>query len=280
MKTLLPDYSVIQITGKDARDFLHRQLSNHINGLSSHQACWATYNTAQGRVFADCYVIADENDVFWMIVAQDLAFPIIERLRKYIMRSQVVLELAENWRVAGTLPEEKNLFRLPENSKAYLPCVQKDSVLNITLLHGGILSVAPMQNLPSYDAECEHQWRLWEMQNGFAHIQAATSEKCVAQMLNYHRLGAIHFQKGCYPGQEIIARSQYRGSVKRGLVLAKADVILPIGDSIDDAEEKSIGCVMQSLKTHSGSLNLCVVKNEAQNLSVNQIPLEVEKTFS
>ena len=278
MKTLLPDYSVIQITGKDARDFLHRQLSNHINGLSLHQACWATYNTAQGRVFADCYMIADENDVFWMIVAQDLAFPIIERLRKYIMRSQVVLELAENWRVAGTLPEQKNLFRLPENSEAYLPCVQKDGTLNITLLHGGILSISPMQT--AYDAESEHQWRLWEMQNGFAHIQAATSEKCVAQMLNYHRLGAIHFQKGCYPGQEIIARAQYRGSVKRGLILAKADVILPIGDSIDDAEEKSIGCVMQSLKTHSGSLNLCVVKNEAQNLSVNQIPLEVEKTFS
>ena len=69
--------------------------------------------------------------------------------------------------------------------------------------------------LPAHDAAAENAWKLHEIRSGYPWISAATKESCVAQMLNQHTIGGVHFKKGCYPGQEIIARAQYRGQVKR-----------------------------------------------------------------
>ena len=119
--------------------------------------------------------------------------------------------------------------------------------------------MAPKSDLPAHDAAAESAWNRHEILCGYPWISAATSETCVAQMLNQHTIGGVHFRKGCYPGQEIIARAQYRGQVKRGLVVAENAVPQPAGAPVQDAQQAEAGIVINQ----SGSLHLLVVKHAA-----------------
>ncbi|MDO5696304.1 MAG: hypothetical protein Q4P30_06095, partial [Eubacteriales bacterium] len=83
---------------------------------------------------------------------------------------------------------------------------------------------------------------------------------CVAQMLLWDRLGGIHFNKGCYPGQEVIARAHYRGGVKRGPALIHADSMLASGEAVMNEKGENVGIIMHSADDVSGSLNLAVIK--------------------
>ncbi|WP_230479156.1 YgfZ/GcvT domain-containing protein, partial [Kingella kingae] len=109
----------------------------------------------------------------------------------------------------------------------------------------------------AHDAAAEQMWNVHEIACGYPWISAATSETCVAQMLNQHKISGVHFRKGCYPGQEIIARAQYRGQVKRGLAVARNAVSQNAGAEVQDAAGAEAGIVINS----AGSLHLLVVKH-------------------
>ncbi|MBR7001570.1 MAG: folate-binding protein YgfZ [Neisseriaceae bacterium] len=278
IESLLPTLGVLRFSGKDARQFLHNQLSNDIQNLQQNQACYASYNTPQGRVTATMIVVP-QNDDLLMIVAGDLLETLQKRLTMFVLRSQVKIEMADHLGVAFRLPETVSPFVLPDTPLITHFAVETEGsgCLKLLLPHGGALLLGEKSALPPFDENAVQQWQTFEIQSGFAWITAATSNLFVAQMLNLHRLGGIHFKKGCYVGQEVIARSQYIGQVKRGLAVYQSPNPLSAGDEILNNENNVVGNMVSVV----GNLNLCVIKHAAieQILHIGDTKLSFVKSF-
>ena len=213
----LPFFGLIRVSGEDRASFLHGQLSNHIEGLAEGEACYATYNTPKGRVIANMLVFNCGEDLL-LLTAADLVEALCKRLRMFVLRAKAVFEPLPGYGAAGRLNEGATALPAAEPHLSF-PFAVSDGLIECTLPHGGTLLAGEKDKLPAYDAEAENAWQLHEIRSGYPWISEATKESCVAQMLNQHTIGGVHFKKGCYPGQEIIARAQYRGQVKRGLAV-------------------------------------------------------------
>lgn len=277
--SLLPFFGVVRISGEDRSTFLHGQLSNHIENLTPGLAGYATYNTPKGRVIADMIVIARENELL-LLMAQDLVEKTVKRLRMFVLRAKVQFEILEDWGVAGET--ETGLPALPaETPQHAFPHTLADGIITLPLPHGGRLKIGETAKLPAFDEQGEQAWRTHEILSGYAWICADTSETAVAQMLNQHTIGGVHFKKGCYPGQEIIARAQYRGQVKRGLALLQTAAAQPACSTVEDADGNEAGIVLNSVADGTHALNLAVIKHAAAEtaLSIQGRPAEVVQTF-
>lgn len=261
MKTLLPFFGVVRVSGEDRQTFLHGQLSNDINNLQTGQACYATYNTPKGRVIANMIVVNRGGDLL-LIMAQDLLEATVKRLRMFVLRAKVVFEILEDYAVDAELEASAEPLAAQQLNLAFATQQDSDGICSIALPHGGILRIAPETALPPYDAAAESAWRLHEIRSGYPWICAATKETAVAQMLNQHIIGGVHFKKGCYPGQEIIARAQYRGQVKRGLAVLSGNSAVEAGTLLT-ADGEETGIVLDSVQDSENFTALAVIKFSA-----------------
>ncbi|HEZ1771123.1 TPA: folate-binding protein YgfZ [Neisseria meningitidis] len=261
MKTLLPFFGVVRVSGEDRQTFLHGQLSNDINNLQTGQACYATYNTPKGRVIANMIVVNRGGDLL-LIMAQDLLEATVKRLRMFVLRAKAVFEILEDYAVGAELEASAEPLAAQEPNLAFATQQDSDGICSIALPHGGILRIAPETALPPYDAAAESAWRLHEIRSGYPWICAATKETAVAQMLNQHIIGGVHFKKGCYPGQEIIARAQYRGQVKRGLAVLSGNSAVEAGTLLT-ADGEEAGIVLDSVQDSENFTALTVIKFSA-----------------
>ena len=258
--SLLPFFGVIRVSGDDRASFLHGQLSNHIEALTANQACYATYNTPKGRVIANMLVINRGNDLL-LITAADMVEALVKRLRMFVMRAKVIFEPLDSFAVAGELANNTSAQPATEPHLTFDAKIS-NGLCRINLPHSGILLVGEQSTLPAHDAAAENAWNSHEILSGYPWICAATKETCVAQMLNQHTIGGVHFKKGCYPGQEIIARAQYRGQVKRGLTVLAGSSLETAGIAIQNNGEE-VGLVINSALTAEGSISLAVIKHSA-----------------
>lgn len=261
MKTLLPFFGVVRVSGEDRQTFLHGQLSNDINHLQTGQACYATYNTPKGRVIANMIVVNRGGDLL-LIMAQDLLEATVKRLRMFVLHAKAVFEILEDYAVGAELEASAEPLAAQEPNLAFATQQDSDGICSIALPHGGILRIAPETALPPYDAAAESAWRLHEIRSGYPWICAATKETAVAQMLNQHIIGGVHFKKGCYPGQEIIARAQYRGQVKRGLAVLSGNSAVEAGTLLT-ADGEEAGIVLDSVQDSENFTALTVIKFSA-----------------
>lgn len=259
MQSTLPFFGVVRVSGEDRAVFLHNQLSNHIEGLSENQACYATYNTPKGRVIANMLVVNRGEDIL-LLMAADLVEKTVKRLRMFVLRAKVVFETLPDFAVAAELADSAP--QPASEPQLTFAAPAENGISRINLPHGGAMLVGQSDLLPAYDAAAENAWNLHEIQSGYPWISEATTETCVAQMLNQHIIGGVHFKKGCYPGQEIIARAQYRGQVKRGLAVLAADVQETAGVGVL-LEGEDAGIIINTAQTGQGSLNLAVIKHSA-----------------
>ena len=264
----LPFFGIIRVSGDDRAAFLHNQLSNDVNHLPIGSACLATYNSPKGRVLANVLVMNRGHDIL-LVTAADLCDALLKRLRLFVLRSQVVLEKMPDWAVAGCCSVDETDPQIPGQTQHVLATEQQQDVWCITLPNGDIMMLGNTASLPAYTEKNALMWYCHQIQNGQPWINAASSETCVAQMLNQHLLGAIHFKKGCYPGQEIIARAQYRGQVKRGLVLVDAAGILQEGEAIFNDQQEEVGIIINQAPQANGSLGLAVMKYGAIGLPLH-----------
>ena len=169
--------------------------------------------------------------------------------------------------MASQLSDSINILPTHEPHHCF-PAPIINHIIHVQLPHGGILLIGEITQLPAYQASSEQAWQQHEILNGYPWISAATTETAVAQMLNQHIIGGIHFKKGCYPGQEIIARAQYRGQVKRGLAILNASSLSDIGTLLYTNEEES-GIIINSCLTETGHIYLAVIKHSAANTALH-----------
>ena len=275
----LPFFGLIRVSGEDRASFLHGQLSNHIEALAEGEACYATYNTPKGRVIANM-IVANTGGELLLVLASDLAEAVVKRLRMFVLRAKVSFEILENHGAAGRLPDGTVPQPAAEPQLSF-PFHLSDGLIEIPLPHGGMFLTGETAALPAHDAAAENAWKLHEIRSGYPWISAATKESCVAQMLNQHTIGGVHFKKGCYPGQEIIARAQYRGQVKRGLAVLSGSSLEAAGIAVlqDGAEA---GIIINTACTAEGSLSLAVIKHSAAAAPLTDAdgnPLQQQQLF-
>ncbi len=223
----LPFWGLMQASGADAASFLHGQLSNDVNRLDARQARLAGYCNAQGRMLASLIVARRDADTIWLLCAADLLPATLKRLSMFVLRAKATLSDASAGRVVLGLAGEvaqTHLGRVLGQAPAADAWSRHDlgAGLVVRLPDAGLprwLWVGPADEAVALEAALPAlsttTWDRLDITAGVAPVQAATSGLFVPQMLNYELVGGVDFKKGCYPGQEIVARSQYLGKLKR-----------------------------------------------------------------
>jgi len=227
----LPDWGLILVEGPDASSFLQGQLTNSVLGLSptssgaiaqgSSAARLTGYCTAKGRLLASAWISlhsAPSVTQYALFVSRDLAAVFAKRLSMFVLRSKVaVRDVSEDWPVYGTMePIEQLLTHLPADAIALAMQTPADTNSAKRIVFTSQMTVNAQFNA--------NEWNAAEVASGIPRILAATQDQFVPQMVNLESVGGVDFKKGCYPGQEVVARSQYRGAIKRRLFLAKAQI--------------------------------------------------------
>jgi tRNA-modifying protein YgfZ len=224
IKSLTP----IVISGSDARTFLQGQLSNDLQKLTPQRALLAGCHSAHGRVQAIATLLERDGSII-LLVATSMANRLMTRLRRFVLRCKVTLTQEPDYvLVPLTGAQAQDLAGCPlETSGAYATRGE----LTLLCWWGGderYLSIAPRGAVRSTpDALEDLRWRRADIAAGIPHVYPETHEIFVAQMLNLDLLGGLSFEKGCYSGQEIIARTHYRGLIKRRMMRFAADCVVP-----------------------------------------------------
>ncbi|HEY2463201.1 MAG TPA: hypothetical protein VGI32_04020 [Steroidobacteraceae bacterium] len=211
----LAHLGILRFSGADALSFLQGQLSNDTQQLTASTPVLAAYSTAQGRVLALIYLLPHSSGAI-AILPREILEPTMERMRKFILRAKVRIEDA-----ADTLLVAGQFGATPQDDSRY---VEQDGIGMAPVGHDANRRwiIGPPEKIAApADAaaarQIENEWRLADIRAGLPQVYAATSEAFVAQMLNLDLLDGISFSKGCYTGQEIIARTQHLGRIKRRL---------------------------------------------------------------
>lgn len=200
----------------DARTFLHGQLSNDLMALGADQAHWTAYCSAKGRMLAGFLAWHDADGSIMLACDNSLVPALIKRLRMFVLRAKVVIEDAgAAFRLLGVMgdPQGPAPFAVRHEGPATLVGLPSVDGSSRALLVEPIYAASPA----STD---ESAWNTGMIRAGESWITAATQEQFVPQMVNFDALGGINFKKGCYPGQEVVARAHYRGAVKRRMYRA------------------------------------------------------------
>jgi tRNA-modifying protein YgfZ len=233
---LLAYLGILRFVGPDSLSFLQGQVSNDTRLLAQGRSLLAAYSSPQGRVLALMRILPHSGGVI-AILPRELVVPTMEALRKFVLRAKVKIEDAgDALRIVGVHGAhrlESAGLAAPPSSMAYAEphdlgvaavngdpgrywVIGSEEKLSQRGLGGGMVSAE----------QIERDWRLADIRAGLPQIYLATREAFVAQMLNLDLLDGISFTKGCYTGQEIIARTQHRGRIKRRLYRLR----LPAGE--------------------------------------------------
>jgi folate-binding protein YgfZ len=223
----LPHLGLLRFTGPDALSFLQGQVSNDTRRLSVGDPLLAAYSSPQGRVLAVMHLLPHSSGVA-AILPRELVPPTLDRLRKFVLRAKVQMEDAgDALQVSGhhgTHAVRGAGLAVPRNGQGYVEQdgigvgrVTQDSDRYWVIGAAGKLAEHRLAGESAQADRIEHDWRLADIRDGMPQIYLGTAEAFVAQMLNLDLLDGISFSKGCYTGQEIIARTQHLGRIKRRL---------------------------------------------------------------
>ena len=239
----LPAWGVIRAQGADAPKFLHGQLTQDFSLLGQDQARLAAFCSPKGRMLSSFVGIKVAADDVLLVCPADTLAAMLKRLSMFVMRAQCRLSDASAdwsvWGVAGEPASGPNLAPSPWQ----VARAQEQMWVRLYPAAGmqRALVLAPAGS--AAPAGPALRWAVWdwlEVRSAVVPVTAALSEALVPQMLNYESVGGVNFKKGCYPGQEVVARSQFRGTLKRRAHLFHSDSALAVGSEVfhsDDAEQ-------------------------------------------
>ena len=235
----LPQWGVIQAQGEDAANFLHNQLSNDVLLLPVGQSRLAAFCSAKGRMQASFIVIKTAPDTVLLVMSLDLLAQTLKRLTMFVLRAKVKMSDATGqWQMRGLLGDSakdlvgdavpwQTVAQDGAHTVAFYPAVLGESEIPRALW------IAPIdQALPAGADVSAEVWVWSEVMSGVTLLTQPLFEAFVPQMLNYESVGGVNFKKGCYPGQEVVARSQFRGTLKRRTALVHSPMALTAGQDV------------------------------------------------
>jgi folate-binding protein YgfZ len=250
---------LIAVTGEDAATFLHTQLTNDVSHLGAHDVRLAGYCSPKGRLQASFHLWRSADTVF-LLLARDVQPALQKRLSMFVMRAKAKLSDASTDAVLLALggAAASDALQTLFGALPALPYTKIDHTL------GTLLRVADAFGAPRYlwlasESTAQQAWAglahtltpagddAWQLSSihaGVAQITLATQDKFVPQMVNFELLGGVNFKKGCYPGQEIVARSQYLGKLKRRTALATVAANAQPGAEVFSVDDPDQPCGM------------------------------------
>ncbi len=248
--TKLDDLAVLAVRGRDALTFLQGQLSQDVNRLQDGEAAPAGLHNPQGRCIAVLRLLRMTREHLLLVLPADLADSVRQLLARYVLRANVgIEEAAAAWRIYGATGPDADAVAATRLS---MP-VDATGTRQLILAPRG-------EPLPDAEIVSRTLWRLDDIAAGWPEITTATSGLFVAQMLNLDLLHAIAFDKGCYTGQEIIARAHYRGEVKRRMQRfhTDSDAVLAAGLRLRLADGRGAQVVVAAAAETGGQEFLAV----------------------
>jgi folate-binding protein YgfZ len=290
----LSAYAVFAIDGPDAESFLQGQLSNDVQGLAPGRCQIACYNTPKGRMLATL-LLWRRREGFLAQLPASIADSVIKRLSMFVLRSKVKMTNVSDRCLRLGLGGPKAAAALRAHG---LPVPDEDYGVS-ALAESGARGEGQVLRLPGnryeivlFDMDAgralgsalrqdaipagELPWRWLGVRSGMADIEIETQDKYVPQMLNLELLGGISFTKGCYPGQEIVARTQYRGEIKRRMFLAHVDAAgAPrLGQDVvagGGADAQTVGSIAAQARAPDGGYDVlaCLHIDLAHNASLH-----------
>jgi hypothetical protein len=289
----LPHYGLLRFSGADAVSFLQGQLSNDMRQLAAGSPVLAAYSTPQGRVLAVLRVLPHSTGSV-AILPRELLLPTLERLGKFILRAKVRIEDAGDSLSVACSHAGSDLtsrgIAVPEADRGYAE-QHGIGVARASRHADRYWVIGSPERLAEHgfaggdpDAErAEHDWRLADIRAGLPQIYAQTRELFVAQMLNLDLVDGISFSKGCYTGQEIIARAQHLGRIKRRLFrLQLPSAAWSIGDPLR-LDDGRAGRLIELARTGEAFESLAVLHAETGEaelklnaIAAKQLPLPYE----
>ena len=290
----LSHLGLLEISGADADIFLQGQLSNDVLMLNGSNAHYSAYCNPKGRMLA-LFLAFAHYDHLHLQFNRELLEPIMKRLKMYVMRSKVEIKDVSDSIIKFGIngPEAAQILA---SSFAKIPAVDYELV---SLDNGAILKLPSVNGDARFEiftdainapliwealknnckvVEKPH-WDWLEIQAGIPDITLKTQEQFVPQMLNLDVLGAINFKKGCYTGQEIVARTHYLGSVKRRTYLAsiQSASAAQAGDKVLDATQNEVGQIVRVAPNLQGNfdalIEIRIDAKEAGNLTCLNSPI-------
>ena len=259
-KTIYPvaHLGVLTISGKDAANLLQGQITCNVNDVTKTRSSPGALCNPKGRAITT-FLLIKTGDAFLMVLPQELLETVKKRLQMYVLRSDVILTDSSDQHcliglchsatqagpLFGTSQHELISINLSTTQSRYLVIAEADKA--IALWSDRVAS-------QGFQPENSDQWRYLDILSGIPWLTTETSEEFIPQMLNLDLLGGISFNKGCYTGQEIVARTHYLGKAKRALFLAECDTLstpAPNSTIIDDSTgiEQAIGKVLMAQRS-------------------------------
>ena len=249
----LTHLGLIECTGDDAKSFLHNQLTSDVNHLAANAAQHSSWCTAKGRMLAS-FIFYRSGADYRALLSADLLAATQKRLQIYVLRSKVKLaDLTTSHEVIGLSGPQATAAL----AQAALPNPEKPmdtqafangSVIRLDenrliIVVAATAAAALWQSLASSARPVgTSAWQWLDIHAGIPLITEATKEAFVPQMANFDIIGGVSFHKGCYPGQEVVARAHYLGKIKRHLYRFHSDVAMQAGDNLCSAENPEAVC--------------------------------------
>ena len=251
----LDHLQLVRVTGEDAENFTQAQFSNDVSELDNERAQLQGYCNPKGRALAILRLLRHHEHGFWMLVPVSIAEPLLKRLQMFVLRAKVKFEVEQDYTALGLLGP--------------LPAGAENG--DIYQVEGHIerkVGIFPNSQLPGAQANtdvCLHHdfWKLIDILSGIPQVYQATSEAFIPQNINLELVNGVSFRKGCFPGQEIVARLKYLGKSKQRLAIASVESskIVQPGDEIfsEHRPDQKAGMVVDAVEIDNSTYQASVM---------------------
>lgn len=269
----LSDHRLLTLSGRDAVAFAQAQTMNDVAALGEGGWQWSGWLTAKGRISALFALLRPHPDTVWLLLPDagsgDPGIPadsatgshadpaaLAAALRRFVFRSKLSIEVREDLHISGR-------FAVPAQARAAQAAVDGDGSVEMDWSGDAAARTLRIGAIAAPDnPDALRRWRAADLRHGLPRLDASQREQWTPQQLSLERLGAFSVKKGCYPGQEIVARTHFLGQAKRGLALIDTGAMRSapaVGDSLPDAAGQPLGSVIST----AGDVALAVLPLDA-----------------
>ncbi|MDW5375571.1 folate-binding protein [Halomonas sp. HP20-15] len=288
----LTHFAVLEIAGADAERFLQGQTSAQLKLADGNFAAPTSFCTAKGRMLANGQLMRIDEVRFWLLLDESLLEPLRSHLAKFAVFYKVELTPRDDLAVLGLIGHQVPAL-VERRLDALAPTTWQQVALGggVVLRHPGALprlvlclpqdeAIGAWQNLANEAVSTGNAvWRLHDIRAGLAWLEVSLQDSYLPQMFNWEALGGISFKKGCYTGQEVVARAHFRGQVKKRLARGRftGSVLPESGSAIVDADGKSRGDLVVAASDGEGRVEILAVmttRDVSEPLTVDGQPLE------
>ena len=282
----LSDRGLLEVSGEDAESFLQNQFTNDIRNVNETTHQESAWCSPKGRIIAN-FRIFKRGDSYLLDLSADLVEHVIKKLRMYVMMSKVTIEDVSDSVVHFSYSGQGAEVELKQ-ALGIVPEESTEAIQSGSLTVLAIAGANPRFDIFGEVDDCKNIWQKlsgnavvtssshWDylnIQAGIPMISAESTEAWIPQMVNYIHIGGVDFQKGCYPGQEVVARLNYLGKTKRRMYHIETDAssALKVGSSVKSVNDTEAGKVLSSVVNPQGKAEALVILKIAET----QNPLTV-----